>query len=440
MTSQTLDFPLAAPETETSASIPTGQLFYSVGVMAYNEEANILRSLRAIIEQESCQTRVAEIIVVASGCTDHTVPLVQEFMRDHPLVRLIVQESREGKAAAINLFLQQASAPLLVLAGADIIPESDALERLCAHFADTTVGMVGARPVPVNDQDTFTGHAVHLLWRLHDSMARHVPKLGEVVAFRNVVKAIPADTAVDEIYIQAAIARQGLRMVYVPDALVYNKGPVTIRDFLAQRRRIYAGHLQVLKKEHFEAPTMKVGAILPALAENAPYTLSTPRQICWTVGAIALEGLARAQGCYDVARHRSHHIWQAVASTKRIEDEQRKLRRICNTQSVIVFQLMRAGSARAGLLRKGDEHETLRMLRSFLPLLRKHIRKDDLLSIHGSDTLVFVLNSEESGAELIAMRLKYVMESQNDSPGKRGMATPQVRYHVVSFAEQGRLS
>ena len=156
MTNPTLDFPLAAPEAESNASIRTNQLFYSVGVMAYNEEANILRTLRAIIEQESRTTCISEIVVVASGCTDRTVPLVQEFMRDDARLRLIVQERREGKASAINLFMEQATSSILVLVGADTIPEKDALERLCAHFADATVGMVGARPVPVNDQDTFT--------------------------------------------------------------------------------------------------------------------------------------------------------------------------------------------------------------------------------------------------------------------------------------------
>jgi cellulose synthase/poly-beta-1,6-N-acetylglucosamine synthase-like glycosyltransferase len=188
--------------------------------MAYNEEANILGTLRAIIGQENRKTCMAEIIVVASGCTDRTVPIVREYMEHEPQIRLIVQERREGKASAINLFLREAISPILALVGADTIPEKDALERLCVQFADSTVGMVGARPVPVNDQDTFTGHAVHVLWRLHDSMARRVPKLGEVVAFRNVVEAIPTDTAVDEISIQASIASQGLRMVYVPEALV----------------------------------------------------------------------------------------------------------------------------------------------------------------------------------------------------------------------------
>ena len=58
MTNQTLDMPLTTPEAEPTSNIQseTQQLLYSVGVMAYNEEANILRTLRAIIEQESRKT------------------------------------------------------------------------------------------------------------------------------------------------------------------------------------------------------------------------------------------------------------------------------------------------------------------------------------------------------------------------------------------------
>ncbi len=298
----------------------TLQIIYSVGVMAYNEEANIKRALQAILEQTNEKTRLAEIIVVASGCTDNTVPIVKEMQQECPRIQLIVQARREGKASAINLFLQRAYSPVLVLVGADIIPEKDALEKLCVHFADTNIGMVGARPVPVNDQNTFIGHAVHLLWRLHDRMARRSPKLGEVVAFRNIVSSIPTDTAVDEISIQSSIARHNLNLAYEPAALVYNKGPMTVRDFLKQRRRIHAGHLKVRAQDHYEASTMKVLPILQELKECSAYTMSTPKEALWTIGTIGLEGLARLQGHYDVMRKRSHHIWQVVESTKALGD------------------------------------------------------------------------------------------------------------------------
>lgn len=42
-----------------------------VGVMAYNEEANIKRTLLALLEQLGEKTGLREVIVVASGCTDN---------------------------------------------------------------------------------------------------------------------------------------------------------------------------------------------------------------------------------------------------------------------------------------------------------------------------------------------------------------------------------
>ena len=433
MPTQTVEEPANSPENSVPDDFAT--IVYSVGVMAYNEEMNIRRTLRAVLEQESRRTRVAEVIVVASGCTDNTVAIVQEIMQSDARVQLIEQEKREGKASAINLFLQRASSPVLALVGADIIPEKDALERLCASFEDETVGMVGARSVPVNDQDTFTGHAAHLLWRLHDTLARCSPKLGEVVAFRNVVPSISTGTAVDELSLQAAIASSGLRMVYVPEAVVYNKGPMTVRDFLKQRRRIYAGHLQIRSQEKYEASTMSARAVLGALKINAPEFAGTPRQALWTAGTVALEALARFQGSYDVKRKRSHHVWQAVASTKTIEDEQRKLRRICNTQSVIVFRISRSRTDRSNELPAREQQLTRRMLSSLIPLLRPYIRKNDLLSIHGNDMLVVLLNSERHEAELIGLRLQQIIENQPLPMRKHAFAHSTAQYHAVSFAE-----
>ena len=52
----------------------------SVGVTAYNEEENIRHLLEALLDQHVHEVEIAEIIVVASACTDQTVPIVREFM------------------------------------------------------------------------------------------------------------------------------------------------------------------------------------------------------------------------------------------------------------------------------------------------------------------------------------------------------------------------
>ena len=296
----------------------------SVGIMAYNEEANISHTIRAILEQQGLSMRIEEVIVVASGCTDRTVAIVREVALKEPRVRLCIQEKREGKASAINQFLKQAVSPVVVLIGADVLPEASALEYLCAPFKNPQIGMVGGHPIPVNNPATFMGHVVHLLWRLHDQLARIDPKLGEVIAFRNVISSIPFDSPVDEISIQAIIAQLGYELIYEPACIVYNKGPLTIRDFLKQRRRIYAGHLKVRTLQNYTASTMKIGPIVHQIIAYRHFTLGTLRRIVWTQGAILLEGVARLQGYYDYLQKREHHIWQTVASTKDLKADRQR--------------------------------------------------------------------------------------------------------------------
>jgi hypothetical protein len=125
---------------------------------------------------------------------------------------------------------------------------------------------------------------------------------------------------VDEISIQALISQSGYKLLYAPDCVVYNKGPLTISDFLKQRRRIYAGHLKVLQQQQYEASTMQIGPILQQLIAARDFTMGTPQKAFWTAGAILLEGYARVQGYYDHMRKREHHIWQMVDSTKDLSD------------------------------------------------------------------------------------------------------------------------
>jgi poly-beta-1,6-N-acetyl-D-glucosamine synthase len=287
---------------------------YSVGIMAYNEEANIAATVQSILGQRLHRGQLAEVIVVASGCTDRTPEIVAEIARNDDRVRLIIQERREGKASGINQFIAAARAPILVMVSADVVVGEGSLDCMARHFADPEVGMVGAHPIPVNDEASLMGHAVHLQWRLHDRLARQSPKLGEMVAFRNVVPNIPMDTAVDEISIQALISQLGYRLIYEPEAIVYNRGPSTVSDFLRQRRRIHAGHLRVREQQGYEPSTMSGWRALRALGGSG--SLATPRMAWRTMCAIGLEVTARTLARYDHAMRRSHAIWETAATTK----------------------------------------------------------------------------------------------------------------------------
>ncbi len=410
----------------------------SIGIMAYNEEANIGRTIRALLEQQGPSVHIEEIIVVASGCTDRTVLIVAEIALQDPRVRLCIQEKREGKASAINLFLKQAISPIVILIGADVLPETSALEYLCAPFKDPKIVMVGGRPIPVNDPATFMGHAVHLLWRLHDHLSRVHPKLGEVIAFRNVISGISTDSAVDEISIQALISQLGYQLIYEPASIVYNKGALNIRDFLKQRRRIYAGHLKVRDRQNYEASTMKVSPILHQLIACRDFALCTPKHIIWTFGTVILEGFARMLGYYDYRRKRDHHIWQMVDSTKSLEAGNRKVRRICNAQSVIVFRFILEGVERYDTDREREEREATEVAHKLLPFLRTKIRKEDKLSINGPGIMTAVIRAEQHGAQLVAKRIQEAVQATPVRLGRGREVKVRVAYSSLTFASKAK--
>jgi cellulose synthase/poly-beta-1,6-N-acetylglucosamine synthase-like glycosyltransferase len=282
--------------------------------MAYNEEANIGQCLQALLDQKTRHCEITEIIVVASGCTDNTEPIVREFCARHRKVKLLVQPCREGKASAVNLYLRHAENDILVLSSADLAPEPTTIEHLLEPFADPEVGMTGGHPIPVNDPRTLMGFAVHLLWELHHQVSLERPKLGELTAFRRVFQRIPYDSAVDEASVEPLIVGQGYQLRYVPHAIVRNRGPKTASDFLRQRRRIYAGHLKMCREQGYAVSTMSGTRILPALLRSWRWDW---RHVLWTPAVIALELYGRFLGWTDYRfRKRDHAIWDIAVTTK----------------------------------------------------------------------------------------------------------------------------
>jgi poly-beta-1,6-N-acetyl-D-glucosamine synthase len=290
----------------------------AVGIMAHNEEANIDRSLEAVVSQRTRTVRVAEILVIASGCTDGTEDVVRRWQQRDARVRLLVQARREGKASAVNLFLSQAHEPVLVLCSADLLPGRDTIEQVVAPFADPEIGMTTCRPVPVNDPRSFMGFAAHLLWGLHHQVNLAGFKAGELIAFRKIFQRIPYRTCVDEARIEPLIQAQGYGMRYVPTAVTYNKGPETVREFLSQRRRIFAGHLEIEDQLGYRVRTLSGMRVLGLVLRNLDWS---PRAFLWTWAVAALEAYGRHLGRQDYRNRREHFVWEIAKTTKRLEIE-----------------------------------------------------------------------------------------------------------------------
>ncbi len=286
----------------------------SVGITAYNEEANIGPLLQALLDQHLHRVEIVEIIVVASACTDRTVPIVKEFMARDPRIKLIEQERREGKTSAINLFLKAATAEICVLESGDTLPHEYAVEHLVRMFEDPTVGMVGAQKVAVNTPDHIVGLLSHIRLRLEHQLCLEIPRLGEMIAFRKVFDQIPPDVAMDEAFVEAIVVQRGMSVRYAPDAIVYNTGPTSIRDFVRQRRRNHAGHLYLKHKYGYAVSSIQNRRVIKVVLRE----LWGVVRFLWVLFLLAvLEGYSRLLGWYDFAiRGERHVVWDMAWSQK----------------------------------------------------------------------------------------------------------------------------
>ena len=290
----------------------------SVGITAYNEEANIGKLLDAMLAQKLESVEITEIIVVASGCTDRTVSIIQDYGVRDPRICLIAQEKREGKTSAINQFLQKAKENICVLESGDTLPREDSIENLVKLFDDPKVGMTGAQKIPVNVPEHIVGYMSHLRLEMEHQLCLEIPRLGELIAFRKVFTQLPPDVAMDEAFVEALVIRRGLEVRYAPDAVVYNMGPETVREFIMQRRRNYAGHLHLTRKYGYKVSSLDNSRVLRIAIDEAGKAVRLIFTLVW-LGLV--EGFARLLGAYDYyVRGRKHVVWDMAWTTKHVEN------------------------------------------------------------------------------------------------------------------------
>jgi len=292
-------------------------LHIDMGVMAYNEEKNIVNLLQSICDQKLENVAIDTITVVSSGSTDKTNDLVKEFCKKDKRIRLLIQQKREGKASAINVFLKEVKNDVVVISSADVILDENAVERLIFPLvADEHVGMTSVNPVPINDSNSFMGFVSNMHFILHNLLNRH----GETTALKkNLVRRMP-EIATDEAYVEAVVQKTGHKAVHVSTAVVYNKGPETISDFLKQVRRHYVGHLFLKNKLGYLISSMSVTGMKNVAKELIKCSIRNPLKIHYIAGYFILEIVGRILGVWDYYLKREKHaIWDIAKTTKSLK-------------------------------------------------------------------------------------------------------------------------
>ena len=115
----------------SSASVPPRRL--SVVIPVYNEAATARASLDAVLAKEIPGWEL-EIVIIESNSTDGSRPIVSSY-RDHPRIKLILEDSPKGKGHAVRAGLAVATGEVILIQDADLEYDVADYDELLAPIA-----------------------------------------------------------------------------------------------------------------------------------------------------------------------------------------------------------------------------------------------------------------------------------------------------------------
>jgi len=117
--------------------------FLTVLIPVYNEQKNILPTLKAISEKLTALHTTFEIVTVDDGSGDRTVDLIQEEIKHRPSLRLIRHEKNLGPGSGIITGIREGRGKFIIFIPADLAMNLDHLERYlhAAQEADVVIGL-----------------------------------------------------------------------------------------------------------------------------------------------------------------------------------------------------------------------------------------------------------------------------------------------------------
>jgi poly-beta-1,6-N-acetyl-D-glucosamine synthase len=217
----------------------------SIVLAAQDEREHIAAKLEGLLALDYPADKV-EIIVVSDGSVDGTDEIVRGFY-DRGVV--LERQARPcGKPAALNRGVARARGELVVFCDARQRIDPRALRALVRPFADPDVGAVSGELHMPGER----GPGVY--WRYEAFIRKHESRVDSLVGATGALYAIrralfrplPDDSLVDDMFTPLQIALRGYRVVFEPEARLYDV-EVAPADEFARKARTLAGNFQLLR-------------------------------------------------------------------------------------------------------------------------------------------------------------------------------------------------
>lgn len=232
----------------------------TVGIPAYNEEANISNALTSIISQKADSFILEKIIVFCDGCTDRTEEKVVALAKKYPLITVISEQVRQGKVRLLNRLYRMNKSDICVTFDADIILGSEmTIEEMVQEFTkNPRTVMVVSHQIPIRPA-TFAGKVIYAGYQFWDTARLTVKNYdhiqnhyGAATALRGTVAsqvAIPNGITDERGFVYLKAKEKG-NFVYSKRSFIFYRPVGTVRDFMKLGDRSFMKNQHILAR-HF---------------------------------------------------------------------------------------------------------------------------------------------------------------------------------------------
>ncbi|MEW6145837.1 MAG: glycosyltransferase [Thermodesulfobacteriota bacterium] len=223
-------------------------------IPTFNEEkviAERVRNLDTLLYPRD----LIQVIIVDSGSKDKTFELAKETVRASSLDHIVLrQEERKGKANAVNHAIQFAKGEIILVSDANALFEKDSIQQIVKPFADKKVGGAGGRFITLGAN--LVGKGEELYWSIEGKIREAESDIYSITNFSGEFNSFRKDLGIlldekslaEDFDLSLQIIEKGYRLVYVPEAVVYEPAVEHSHDLIKQKKRRAVGTIQVLFK------------------------------------------------------------------------------------------------------------------------------------------------------------------------------------------------
>lgn len=218
--------------------LPTVSMLLS----AHNEETTIAHKIENVLKLDYPEEKL-ELIIVDDGSNDRTVDVVRGFESNR--IKLLVQENRGGKTAALNRAVEEATGEVLVFTDANAVYQPDAVKRLIEGFdKEGNIGVVCGElkytqhEQALSDEESRYWNMEILLKKAESNIGSLLGANGSIYALRRDLYQPLREDLISDFITPLLLTRAGYDTVYQPSAVSMEKSTRSLQSEFRRKKRI----------------------------------------------------------------------------------------------------------------------------------------------------------------------------------------------------------